>query len=101
MLGRSQRFEDLFIVGDFSIEQIKCDLDALAESEKLQQMFDDWESVQKDERAKHWKISYLNVRSLNCNKQYVAKDDFLMSADIFSLGETHLHHDGVVNKLRK
>ena len=99
MLGRSERLEDLFIVGDFSIEQIKCDLAALAESNKLQQIFDDWESAQNHERAKHWKISYLNVRSMKSadgHREDVKADNFIMDTDMFGLGETWLEQDSKV-----
>ena len=99
MLGRSERLEDLFIVGDFSIEQIKCDLAALAESNKLQQIFDGWESAQNHERAKHWKISYLNVRSMKSaygHREDVKADNFIMDTDMFGLGETWLEQDSKV-----
>ena len=39
----------------------------------------------------HWKISFLNVSSLYAHLQDVARDNYLMDSDVFSLGETWLH----------
>merc|ERR1712217_965569 len=39
---------------------------------------------------KYWKVSYLNIRVLNCHKDEAATDNFLMSSDIFGFGETWL-----------
>jgi hypothetical protein len=99
MLGRCERLEDLYITGNFSPEQIKCDKEALAESKRLSQMFDESQQIQNEQRAKHWKISFLNVRSMkssNGHREDVAHDNLLMDTDIFALGETWLENDDSV-----
>ena len=35
MLGRTELLNDMYIADDFSVEQIKCDASALAESKRL------------------------------------------------------------------
>ena len=100
MLGRCERLEDLYITGDFSPEQIRCDTEALAETKRLSQMFDESQQIQNEQRAKHWKISFLNVRSMkssNGHREDVAYDNLLMDTDIFALGETWLENDTVVD----
>ena len=49
-----------------------------------------------EKRSKVWKISYLNVRSLNAHCEDVRKDNFLIDSDILGLGETHLKEEEVV-----
>ena len=55
MLGRTELLEDMHIVGKFNIDQIKCDPAALAESRRLDQIFNDSEDKQKEKRAGAWK----------------------------------------------
>ena len=64
MLGRTELLNDMYIAGDFNVEQIKCDQFALAESKRLLEMFDNSQTEQLEKRAGLWKISYLNVRSM-------------------------------------
>jgi hypothetical protein len=99
-LSRSEQLNDIYIKGTLERDGIHASPDALEETNRLQTIFDQ-NAIKVNERAeKYWQISYLNVRSLNCHKDDVAKDNFLMSADVFSLGETHLeqgdkiHFDG-------
>ena len=99
-LSRSEQLNDIYIKGTLERDGIHASTDALEETNRLQAIFDQ-NVVKSYERAdEYWQISYLNVRSLNCHKNDVAKDNFLMSADVFSLGETHLeqgdeiHFDG-------
>ena len=100
MFGRCVRLEDLYITGDFSPGQIRYDTQALAESKRLSQMFDESQKIQNEQRAKHWKISFLNVRSMkssNGHREDVAYDNLLMDTDIFALGETWLENDTAVD----
>ena len=90
MLGRSSRRQDIYIAGELDTSQIKCDQDALEESKRLQDLFDDTEAEKKEKRSKTWKISYLNVRSLNAHLLDVEKDNFIMDSDLLGLGETWL-----------
>ena len=89
-LGRSERLEDIYIKGELEKECIHASPQALEESKRLQTIFE--QGLQKVEEQKElfWKVSYLNVRSLRNKTEDIAKDNYLMSADIFGLGETHL-----------
>ena len=93
MLGRSSRRQDIYIAGELDTSQIRCDPDALEETERLQDVFDENEAEMKEKRSKQWKISYLNVRSLNAHQEDVRRDNFLMDSDILGLGETHLKEE--------
>jgi exonuclease III len=89
-LSRAQEMKDVYIKGDLEQAGIHASPDALAESDRLHAIFDQNLAKISDRAEKYWQISYLNVRSLKCHKEDVEKDNFLMSADVFSLGETHL-----------
>ena len=39
MLGRSSRLQDLFIAGELDVNEIKCDPNALEESNRLEEIF--------------------------------------------------------------
>lgn len=98
--SRSERMKDYYIAGHFDVKQIKCNLDALAETNRLQKIFDDSEKEQRDQRKNVWRISYLNVRSLkssNGHREDVKSDNFIMDTDLFGLGETWLQQDNKVN----
>ena len=64
MLGRSQRLDDIYISGELDVSQIKCDPKALEESKRLEELFNQSEKEEEEKRAKCWKISYLNIRSM-------------------------------------
>ena len=53
-----------------------------------------------EKRARLWKISYLNVRSMKSadgHREDAKSDNFLMDADVFGLGETWLEKDKKVD----
>ena len=62
----------------------------MEETNRLQTIFDENAEKQKKKNESFWKVSYVNVQSLNAHKEYVAKDNFMMNTDIFALGETWL-----------
>ena len=96
MLGRSSRLQDIFIAGELDVNEIKCDPNALEESNRLDEIFDQSVEQEQERRFQHWKISYLNVRSMKAadgHAKDVAKDNFIMDSDIFGLGETWLEED--------
>ena len=97
MLGRSVRQEDIHIADGFDKDLIKCNEDALNESRRLEKIFDDAENVKKDKRENHWKISYLNVRSLNAHQEDVSVDNAIIDSDIIGLGETWLEKNELIN----
>ena len=100
MLGRAQRLEDLYITGGFDPDQIKCNPESLAETERLELLFEEKEQEEKEARSRCWKISYLNVRSIKSSaghRKDVSCDNLLMSTDMFALGETWLESDEQVN----
>ena len=101
MLGRPERKEDLFITKNFDPAMIKCDEKySLPEAKRLDKVFDENVKAKKDHRNKHFKISYLNVRSLKASdghREDVALDNIIMDSDLFGLGETWLPHDQEVH----
>ena len=71
-------------------------MDSLAESKRLEQIFDESYQKEREQRSKVWKVSYLNVRSLKSSdghREDVAADNLIMEADLFALGETWLEKD--------
>ena len=99
LFGRSQRLEDIHICGAFEKEGIKYDEDALLETKRLEKVFDDNEEVKKLKRANHWKISYLNVSSLNAHWEDVSIDNEINDSDVIGLGETWLEENKTVDLL--
>ena len=99
LFGRSQRLEDIYICGAFEKEGIKCDEDALLETKRLEKVFDNNEEVKKLKRANHWKISYLNVSSLNAHWEDVSIDNEINDSDVIGLGETWLEENKTVDLL--
>ena len=95
--GRSQRLEDIHICGEFEVDGIKCDEDALSETKRLENIFDDAQKAREIKTADHWKISYLNVSSLNAHFEDVAIDNEINDSDVIGLGETWLEQDKSVD----
>lgn len=89
-LGRSRELNDIFIKGDLEREGIHASPEALKETYRLQSIFDEKVERLNERAAQFWTISYLNVSSLRCHEDDVKRDNLMMSADIFSLGETWL-----------
>ena len=103
MLGRSERLEDIYISGKLDVNLIQCDPKALEESKRLEEVFNQSEKEKEEKREKCVKISYLNVRSIKSadgHAKDVERDNVIMDADMFGLGETCLemgtevHFDG-------
>ena len=97
MLGRSSRLEDIYITGELDLSQIRCNQDALRESQRLLEIFDEREADLAEKRSKTFKISYLNVRSLNAHQDDVKKDNLLIDSDLLGLGETWIEKDNTIN----
>ena len=91
MLGRCETIEDMYIIGDFNPEQIKCLPDAKVETERLIEIGQRREAIEHDLYDSSLVIGSLNVRSLREHYKDVLTDPFLMSCDIFGLGETWLY----------
>lgn len=89
-LGRSEQIKDIYINGKVQAEGIHADPAALEETYRLQTLFDKRVEKMNQRKDNFWKVSYLNVRSLKLHKRDVEGDNFMMSADIFCLGETWL-----------
>ena len=89
-LGRSEKLKDIYISGQLDIDGIHCSPDALAETKRLQHIFDENLLKEKEKRNLFWKICYLNISSLRNKQEDVSNDNYLLDSDIFSLGETHL-----------
>ena len=99
MLGRSERLQDIFIVceGEMDMGAIKCDYAALEESKRLEKIFEKAEQTAQSFKDSHWKISYVNVRSLNAHLLDVIKDNIITESEIVGLGETWLCLDEKIN----
>ena len=90
MLGRSERIDDIFIVSEYEIDEIKCSLKALGESNRILKDFNDKEEKEALISDEYWTISYLNIRSFRAHMNDLVKDSRLMSSEVISLGETWL-----------
>ena len=99
MLGRSERLEDIYIKcsEEMDMTAIRCDDTALEESKRLEKIFELDAFEKKEKRANHWKISYVNIQSLNAHYEDALIDNELNDSDIFGLGETHLHETHFIN----
>ena len=93
MLGRCEMLEDIFIVGDFDSKGIHCSQIALTESARLLDVFKSMIETENQLRLKSFKVSYLNVRSLNAHFKDIENDRRLMDSDIFVAGETWINPD--------
>ena len=49
------------IAGELDISQIRCDQDALDESNRLQEVFDKYVAEMNEKQSNNWKVSYLNI----------------------------------------
>ena len=97
-LSRSEELKDVYIKGELDRAGIHASPEALEETNRLETIFEQNVAKIKDTADKHWKISYLNVRSLlGSHKEDVKKDNFIMSSDVFSLAETWLKPGEVVD----
>ena len=74
-LGRNERMKDIVISGDLDFAGIHCSQAALDETHRLQQVFDENLTKQEIKKELFWKISYENVRSLQCHKNEVIQDN--------------------------
>ena len=92
MLGRTQKIEDIYISGTLNFEGISCSDAALKESRRLLEEFESMEKESSELLKTHWKLCYLNVRSVKSStrKKNVLKENFLLSSDVFALSETWL-----------
>ena len=100
MLSICEKLEDMHITGpgQFSTKDIKCSEFALAESKRLDEEFNARQSRDEEIRKNHWKIAFLNVRSMASEDSYgnVKKDDYLMDSDLFGACEIWLHEGQTV-----
>ena len=91
MLGRPERKEDLYITKNFNPAQIKCDEKySLPEAKRLDKVFDEAVKAKQEHRKNHFKISYLNVRSLKASdgqRKDIAFDNIMMDTDLFGLAQ--------------
>ena len=72
---------------------IRCNQEALTESKRLEKIFEKNEQEKEQKGDSHWKISYLNVRSLKAHHEDVSNDNAINDFDICGLGETWLNEN--------
>ena len=89
-MGRSEELKDIYIKGKVDPKGIHASPEALAETKRLQEIFDKRTECLEEQKKNFWKVSYQNVRSLKCHQDDVVIDNYINSADIFALGETWL-----------
>ena len=92
-LGRSEQLKDIYIKGKIDPAGIHASPIALEATKRLQNIFDERLEKIAALKEKFWKISYLNVRSLRKHFEDLAIDNYIMTSDIFGLGETWLEED--------
>ena len=90
MLGRSQKLEDIYILGEIIPEAIKVDPDALAETNRLEDEFFIIKEKEDSNYRDCFTISYLNINRLKPHYADLKLDDLFMKSDVISLGETWL-----------
>jgi len=97
MGGRTEELKDIFINGKVDPEGIHASFEALEETQRLQGIFDERVQQSSIQSINSWKISYLNVRNgIKCHYGDVSIDNYLLSSDIFAIGETCLEPEETV-----
>jgi hypothetical protein len=90
-LGRSERLEDIFIVGQFNAANIKCEPLAKLASDDLSRR-----AINKPHNLPSWykcqdgqlKVTLLNIRSLQAHIDDIKQDFVIMQSDVICLTET-------------
>ena len=92
-LGRCEKLEDIYIVGNFDPNGIKCCPRSLEESNRLDQEFENIKELKESKYTDCFTISYLNINRMAPHKEDILLDTWLMKSDIISFGETWLKSD--------
>ena len=90
-LGRCEKLEDIYIVGDFDPAGINCCPISLKEKERLDEEFEKIKELKESLYMDCFTISYVNVNRMMPHKEDILLDSWLMKADIISFGETWLN----------
>ena len=90
MFGRPEKLEDLFVTGEINIKDLRCNIDCLEESKRLEKKFEESLQIERNRIANHWKISYLNIQSLIAHHEDMVNDNSINNSDMIGLGETWL-----------
>ena len=77
MISRTESIEDLFIVGNFDHEKIRCDPKALEESKRLDENLLTNAPTGKEKYDELISFGFLNIRSLRRNLEHLQKDDVM------------------------
>ena len=51
MLGRSERLDDIYISGELDVSKISCDQEALEESKRLEEIFNNSEKEKEENKS--------------------------------------------------
>lgn len=95
--GRCERLEDIFICGQFKKAGLRCSGVALEESNNLLAKFkSNMEEIESFNQT-HWRVSYVNVRSLKAHLTDVLNSQRLIQSDLLGLGETWLEEKENIN----
>mgnify|MGYP001215842512 CR=1 FL=1 len=96
MLSRCERLQDIYITGDFNIEQIKCHPEALEEYTRITQLFQTTLN-ERQEDLNCLRITYLNAMSLLDHVKDVKQSSLLMSSTVLGLAETWMDPGSTVD----
>lgn len=87
MLSRCERLQDLFITGDFTIDKIKCNPQALEDFIRLSESFQST-LLQRQKELGCLRISFLNVMNIWPHLEDIKQSSLLMSSTVLGLAET-------------
>ena len=91
MLSRCEKLTDIHITGDFDPTLIKCDQDALQESQRIDDEVRKREAFEQVVLQQMWTVSFINVCSLPAHLEDVKGVPILKKSHIFACGETWIH----------
>jgi hypothetical protein len=80
-----------------NIKDIRCNQDCLEENKRLIRVFEESQQAEVDNFANCWKISYLNINSLNAHYKDMSNDNAINNSDMIGLGETWMERNTTIN----
>ena len=88
MLSRAERLEDIYITGRFNPEKIKCVPEALIEAQRLDEISLTNLSTDVGHRDQDLRLSFVNIRSLRKNFEYLQTDQNMLEHEMIFVTET-------------
>ena len=94
--GRCESIDDMWIAGEFDKEQIRCNLFAKTEVEKLALKAKATRDASFFTSDEYTYVTFFNARSLRKHHEDISNDEELMKSQVIGIAETHLHEDEIV-----